>query len=41
MATVVQTLQLEGVEYPGTEIISVLNSLPGEIGLMDGTENKE
>lgn len=40
-APIVQTLQLEGRQYPGTEIVSVLNSLLREIGVMDGAENKK
>lgn len=40
-ATVVQTLQLEGLQYPATEVVSALNSLSREIGLMDGAENKK
>lgn len=40
-ATVVQTLQLEGLQYPATEAVSALNSLSRKIGLMDGAENKK
>lgn len=40
-AAVVQSRQPEGERYPGTEIISVLNSLSREMGLMDGAENKK